>query len=81
MRIINLRGIVLTVSCFVVLSCKEKHPSPSPALISALELKRGQLISCGPSEQQFGSLSCARTRTPPPPPPDTLGLNLQHYYE
>jgi tetratricopeptide (TPR) repeat protein len=81
MRITNLRGIVLTVSCFVVLSCKEKHPSPSPALISALELKRGQLISCGPSEQQFGSLSFAITGNAASRQDFTLGLKLLHSFE
>lgn len=69
------------VSCLVLLSCKEKSPAPSPALISALDLKRGQLISCGPSEQQFGSLSFAITGNKSSRENFNLGLKLLHSFE
>ena len=37
------------------LSCNNKQSTPPPALIKQLNLKRGDIISCGPSDAQFGS--------------------------
>jgi hypothetical protein len=40
----------------IPLSCKENKTGPSKELISEMNLKRGALISCGPEEQQLGTL-------------------------
>ena len=39
------------------LSCLKKKAGPSAAVIKEMNLKRGAVISCGPSEQQFGSVA------------------------
>ena len=39
-----------------MLSCKSKNPSPSKEAISQLNLKRGNIISCGPPQEQFGTV-------------------------
>jgi len=42
--------------CLVLVSCKGKNTSPSKESIIAIDLKRGQLITCGSSDKQFGSV-------------------------
>jgi tetratricopeptide (TPR) repeat protein len=37
-------------------SCKEKNKPPANELINAIGLKRGELVSCGPPGNQFGSV-------------------------
>lgn len=41
----------------MLLSCMKKKASPSEAVIKEMNLKRGAVISCGPSDQQFGSVA------------------------
>ncbi len=39
-----------------LLSCKDKNASPSAEMISEINLKRGNLISCGVLDNQFGTV-------------------------
>jgi hypothetical protein len=40
----------------ICLSCENKNTAPSKELISKLNLKRGNLISCGVANAQFGTV-------------------------
>lgn len=42
------------LTAVIPVACVEKSSSPSKDLISQLELKRGQVISCGSPNQEFG---------------------------
>ena len=44
------------ISLLATESCKQKTAGPSNALIKGMDLKRGQVVSCGPADQQFGSV-------------------------
>lgn len=44
------------IATLLFLSCKEKNTTPSKESINAIDLKRGQLITCGSGDQQFGSV-------------------------
>lgn len=81
MPVTYLRGMLFATSCLVLLSCKEKRPAPSSTLINALALKRGELISCGRADQQFGSLSFAITGSKNSRENFMLGLKLLHSFE
>ena len=49
--------LVLTYSLvFSFVSCKHNNNTPSTRLISALELKKGQVISCGLTDKQYGKV-------------------------
>ena len=37
-------------------SCKQKNASPSKDLINEIKLKRGEVISCGALDKQFGTM-------------------------
>lgn len=44
------------VICVIAMSCNSTSKSPSTESIEALNLKKGELIRCGPSEGNFGSV-------------------------
>ncbi|HEX5026319.1 MAG TPA: hypothetical protein VFV68_13655, partial [Agriterribacter sp.] len=51
------KSLVKLGTCFLIVlffSCDEKKSIPSRSAINAINLKRGELISCGPSGSQFG---------------------------
>jgi hypothetical protein len=72
--------VLLSVSIYF-LSCSGKDKTESAAIIKEMNLKRGELISCGPSSKEFGTLesdlSCnASTRDD-----FNLGIKLLHSFE
>ena len=62
-------------------SCKQKNSGPSKELINQLQLKQGDVISCGTTAQQFGSVvfetSCNETINED----FNLGVKLLHSFE
>ncbi|QIL77626.1 tetratricopeptide repeat protein [Hymenobacter sp. HDW8] len=71
-------SLVLTLLCC---SCQEKKATPSRQALNELNLRSGQLITCGPPNQQLGTLtfpiSChTETQTN-----FSLGLKLLHSFE
>lgn len=81
MKAIFLQRASLILFCLTALSCKEKSTPPSPETISALNLKRGNLITCGPSTQQLGSLAFAISGSSTVKESFNLGLKLLHSFE
>ncbi|HEX6332705.1 MAG TPA: hypothetical protein VFZ78_00685 [Flavisolibacter sp.] len=45
----------LQALCLLVVCCTSNKKTPAEALIQDMQLKRGEVISCGPPDQQFGS--------------------------
>lgn len=41
----------------ILVSCTQKNVTPSKALIDKIDLKRGEVISCGLPDKQFGSVN------------------------
>jgi len=78
----NLSNTLLVLATLPLLwSCSETAGTPSPALISEMNLKRGELISCGPANQQFGALNFAITGSVRANNSFDLGLKLLHSFE
>lgn len=50
---------LLSASILLLLSCKQKSDSPSKEVIAKMDLRRGDLISCGPPGTQLGTLEFA----------------------
>lgn len=63
------------------LSCNYKRPSPSQALIKQLNLIRGDVISCGPPDAQFGSANFAITGDEKTQKDFNLAIELLHSFE
>jgi tetratricopeptide (TPR) repeat protein len=63
------------------LSCKGKNKIVPPAEIDALNLKRGQVISCGPPGAQFGSVNFNLSCSEKVKKDFNLGAALLHSFE
>jgi tetratricopeptide (TPR) repeat protein len=48
--------LYLFISIFLPFSCKEKESGPSKDLINEINLKRGNVIFCGPDDKKLGSV-------------------------
>ncbi|HEX8330580.1 MAG TPA: hypothetical protein VF629_23825 [Hymenobacter sp.] len=62
-------------------SCQEKTSAPSQAAITALSLKRGQVITCGAGDQKLGAVQFPITGTAQAQERFQLGLKLLHSFE
>lgn len=65
----------------ILLSCKRKNTSPSKEVISQLNLKRGDIISCGAPEAQFGSVNFDVTCNEKAKNDFNLAMELLHSFE
>jgi hypothetical protein len=61
--------------------CQEKAAAPSALSISDLKLKRGEVVSCGPGDKQFGSLDFKVTCHPKAVQDFALAVKLLHSFE
>ncbi|GAB3868986.1 hypothetical protein GCM10028824_15210 [Hymenobacter segetis] len=62
-------------------SCREKTTTPSQAAITQLSLKRGQVITCGASNQQLGAVQFKVSCGAAAQADFDLGLKLLHSFE
>src|SRR5664279_3224574 len=62
-------------------SCKSKNSSPSKEVIAELKLKRGDIISCGPPDAQFGAVDFETTCDEKSKKDFTLAIELLHSFE
>jgi tetratricopeptide (TPR) repeat protein len=75
------RGL-LPLICFLLLvlpNCKQK--APSAQLINDLNLKRGQIVTCGAPDQQFGSAEFETSCSEKNRKDFNLGIELLHSFE
>ena len=64
-----------------ILSCNNKKSTPSNELIKQLNLKRGDVISCGPPDAQFGSVDFDMTCDEKAKKDFNLAIELLHSFE
>ncbi len=69
---------IIIIACF---SCKDKKKAPSALLIKDMNLKRGDIITCGPADQQLGSIAFDIRGTGQVKEDFRLGLKLLHSFE
>lgn len=64
-----------------VQSCKQKPADPSKEEINEIDLKRGQIISCGAGDEEFGSAVFEITGNEKIKKDFNLAINLLHSFE
>lgn len=69
------------LAAILILSCNNKSSGPSQELITQLELKRGEVISCGPPDAQFGSVDFDMTCGEKVKQEFNLAIALLHSFE
>ncbi|MEO5563804.1 MAG: hypothetical protein ABIR18_10225 [Chitinophagaceae bacterium] len=62
-------------------SCKEKNSGPSSETLSAIDLKRGEVVLCGPPDQQFGSVEFESSCSDKVKKDFNLAIALLHSFE
>jgi hypothetical protein len=81
MKFSNRSSVFFIILFAALVSCKENNSSPSPKLISQLGLKTGSVISCGPSNQEFGTVSFNITAHKDVQADFNTALELLHSFE
>jgi tetratricopeptide (TPR) repeat protein len=81
MKVLFLQRMLWVLLYATAFSCRGKNTTPAPEAINALDLKRGDLISCGTTTQQFGSVTFAIAGSSTVKAAFTLGLKLLHSFE
>lgn len=62
-------------------SCKDNKPTPTSVLIKDMSLKRGEMIVCGPPDQELGTVAFDITGNDKSKEDFRLGLALLHSFE
>jgi tetratricopeptide (TPR) repeat protein len=78
MKPIRLFLIILIVSA---LSCHDTQTKPSSVLIKEMSLKKGEIISCGPSDQKLGTVIFPVSGSKKANEDFSLGLKFLHSFE
>ncbi|HSU27471.1 MAG TPA: hypothetical protein VLJ68_03760 [Chitinophagaceae bacterium] len=66
---------------FSISACQEKNKPPAQEAINAIQLKRGEIISCGPPEKQFGQVAFETSCSEKIKKDFDLALALLHSFE
>jgi len=82
MKKILFRVPVIFFSVLILVpSCKTKSTGPSAETISAINLKRGELVLCGPPEKQFGTVDFLTSCSEKAKKDFDLAIALLHSFE
>ncbi len=73
--------IFLSLSLFTLLSCNKKKNAPSNEAISAIGLKRGEIILCGAPNKQFGRVEFETSCKGQVKEDFNLAIELLHSFE
>ncbi len=55
--LLKLPPLLLMLLLLALLSCRNKNPESSKAIIKEMNLKRREVITCGPPDQEFGRVA------------------------
>lgn len=73
--------LFLGVLLFCQYACRQKNTGPTKELIGEMNLKRGDVVTCGPGEQQFGEVQFKIAGDGRLQDDFNLGLKLLHSFE
>src|SRR5882757_9050819 len=65
----------------IPISCVERNAGPSKEAINSINLTRGELISCGPGDKQFGSVEFETSCSKKEKQHFDLAIELLHSFE
>ncbi len=76
-----LSSVILILLSSILFSCKGKNTVPSKEMIKEIHLKRGNVILCGPTDQQFGTVDFEFTGSKKIKEDFNLAIKLLHSFE
>jgi tetratricopeptide (TPR) repeat protein len=77
----SLKTLQLFLLLSILVSCRGKNSSPSKELIDQINLKRGEIVSCGPPDKEFGSVDFEMTCNEKTKKDFNLAIELLHSFE
>ncbi len=77
----DIRLVFLSLLLSLLLSCKGKNTMPAKEAINEIQLKRGEVVLCGPPDKQFGSVEFITSCSPKTKKDFNLALALLHSFE
>ncbi len=77
----ELQLVFFILLLLILESCRGKNPGPSKEIINEINLKRGEVISCGPPDKQFGSLEFEISCSGKVKEDFNLAIQLLHSFE
>ena len=79
--LLQLPPVFFILLSLIPLSCREKNARPSKEIINEMNLKRGSVITCGPNDQQFGSVEFEISCSEKVKDDFNLAIKLLHSFE
>jgi hypothetical protein len=79
-KIFQVRRILILI-LFILLSCHQKNKVPSIDTIDAINLKRGEVVLCGPPDKQFGTVDFETSCSGKVKEDFNLAIALLHSFE
>jgi hypothetical protein len=79
-KIFQVRRILILI-LFILLSCHQKNKVPSIDTINAINLKRGEVVLCGPPDKQFGTVEFETSCSEKVKEDFNLAIALLHSFE
>jgi hypothetical protein len=73
--------IVFGLFLLLIAACKGKSTAPSKEAINEMDLKRGNVVLCGPSDEQFGTVQFISSCSQKTKPDFDLAIALLHSFE
>ena len=81
MKAAYLSPMIFILLSVILFSCKEKNTVPSKEMIKEIHLKRGDVISCGPENNQFGTVDFEFSGSEKIKEDFNLAIKLLHSFE
>lgn len=76
-----MRITVISLLLFLLASCKGKNAIPAQETIAGIDLKRGEIVVCGPADKQFGSVDFETSCSGAEKKDFDLAMALLHSFE
>jgi len=73
--------VFLSVMILLIISCNSKNSTPSKEAIKAINLKRGDVVLCGPPDKQFGTVGFITSCSQKTKEDFDLAIALLHSFE
>lgn len=73
--------VVFSFLLSLLVSCKGKNTTPATEAINEIKLKRGEVVLCGPTDKQFGTVEFVTSCSPKTKKDFDLAIALLHSFE
>jgi len=81
MQKVSLRPAYILFTCLLLAACSNNNSTPPGTNLKILNLKRGEIVNCGPADKEFGSVDFGTTLSGKAREHFQLAIALLHSFE